>query len=108
MAVCVKEASVVSENDVYSLVIGENVTVTVKVKKVDPVEDVKNRDGKVLKKQDVVVGGADGCTKVVSWEDDIGKMEKCYVQADSSGGEELHQCELFKFCRWGRSVRSLV
>ena len=49
MAVCVKEASVVSENDVYSLVIGENVTVTVKVKKVDPVEDVMNRDGKVLK-----------------------------------------------------------
>ena len=49
---CQKEPACVALNDLSSLVMGENVTVTVKVKSVDPPQEVKNREGKALKKQD--------------------------------------------------------
>ena len=71
---CQKEPACVALNDLSSLVMGEDVTVTVKVKSVDPQQEVKNREGKVLKKQDCVVGDADGCGRVVLWEGDVGKM----------------------------------
>ena len=71
---CQKEPACVALNDLSSLVMGENVTVTVKVKSVDPPQEVKNREGKALKKQDCVVGDADGCSRVVLWEGDVGKM----------------------------------
>ena len=63
----------VALNDLSSLVMGEDVTVTVKVKSVDPPQKVKNTEGNVLKKQDCVVGDADGCGRVVLW---VGKMIK--------------------------------
>jgi ssDNA-binding replication factor A large subunit len=69
-----KESASVGLNDLSSLVMDADVTVTVKVKSVDPVEEVKNRDGKVLKKQDCVVGDADGCGRLVLWEGDVGKV----------------------------------
>jgi hypothetical protein len=66
-----KESASVGMN---SLVMDADVNVTVKVKSVDPVKEVKNRDGKVLKKQDCVVGDVDGCGRLVLWESDVGKV----------------------------------
>ena len=78
--IVVKEPAVVHVNDIPGLAGNEEVTVTVKVKSVDPPEEVKKRDGKSLQKQDCVVGDSDGCCRVVVWEGDVGKMkeEKTY------------------------------
>ena len=66
--------------DVSSLSTNQQVTVTVKVKKVDSIEKVKNREGKELQKQDCVVGDASGCTCVVVWERDVNRLKEdgCY------------------------------
>ena len=71
-----KELAMVRMNDVGTVKIDEVVTVTVKVISVDPPREVKNRDGKSLRKQDCVVGDCDGCGRVVLWEEDVGKMEE--------------------------------
>ena len=60
--------------DLGTLVVGEEVTLTVKVKSVDPPQDVKNREGTMLKKQDCIIGDVNGCGRMVVWEDDVGKM----------------------------------
>ena len=79
-AIVAKESAVVSLNDVSSLSMNEEATVTVKVKSVDPPEKVKTREGKLLNKQDCVVGDCDGCCRVVLWEGDVGKLKEdgCY------------------------------
>ena len=58
---------------------------TVKVKKKEPVNKVKNREGKELKKQDCVVGDASGCTCVVVWERDVNRLKKTAVIRLSKG-----------------------
>ena len=98
--------------------IGENVTVTVKVKMDDPVKDMKNRNRKVLKKQEVVIGDADGCTSVVVWEDDniIRKMEeeKCYRLTRAAVRSYNKACIgtkcglLIKKCKTSASARVMV
>ena len=45
-------------------------TIQVKVKSVDPVVKVKNKEGIKLEKQDCVVGDVSGCCRVVLWEKD--------------------------------------
>ena len=71
-----KEPAVIKMNDVSTVTIDQAVTVTVKVISVEPPQEVKNRDGKILKKQDCVVGDCDGCGRVVLWEEDVGNMEE--------------------------------
>ena len=69
-------ADAIQMNDLSSLSVGQHVTVTVKVKTVEPVEKVKNRDGKELSKQDCVVGDSSACGRVVLWEQDVGRLEE--------------------------------
>lgn len=59
-AIIPKEPAVVSVNDVCSLCGNEEMIVTIKVKSVDPTKQVKNQDGKRLKKHSIV-GDCDGC-----------------------------------------------
>ena len=67
-------------DDLPSITVDQTVTVIVKVKTVGQLEEVKNRDGKVLRKQDCVVGDSKGCGRVVLWEEDVGKLKEgqCY------------------------------
>lgn len=65
---------VVEMNDLCSLTPSQRVTVTVKVKTVDALEKVKNREGKELEKRDCVVGDSSACGRVVLWERDVGRM----------------------------------
>lgn len=51
-------------------------TVTVKVKKVEPSEKVKNREGIDLVKQDCVIGDSFSCIRVVVWEGDVGHLNE--------------------------------
>ena len=55
-------------------------TITVKVKTVDPSEKVRKRDGQMFKKQDCVVADSEGCCRVVLWEHDVGRLkeDECY------------------------------
>lgn len=57
-----------------------------KVKKVNPTEKVKSRDGKELEKQDCLVGDSSGCTRVVLWEQDVGQLKEgeCYKLVGAS------------------------
>ena len=73
-------------NDIKSMATNQRVTVTVKVKSVDPTERVKNRDGKELVKQDCVVVDSSGCTHVVVWEKDVGRLQEdsCYKLVGAS------------------------
>ena len=57
----------VSVNDVSSLSMNEKVTVTVKVRSVDPLEEKKNQERRALKKQDCEVGDCNGYCRVVLW-----------------------------------------
>lgn len=77
---CHMEPASIVLNFLSSVVMGEDVIVTVKVKSVDPPQEVKNREGKVLKKQDCVVEDANGYGQVVLWVGDVGKMSEggCY------------------------------
>ena len=87
LVVAQKQASAVVEvNDVNSLATNQQVTVNVKVKKVDSSEKVKNRDGMEQEKQDCVVGDASGCTRVVLWEGDVNWLEEggCYKLVGAS------------------------
>ena len=67
-------------NDIHSIATNQQVTVTIKVKTVKPTEKVKNQDGKELVKQDCVVANSSGCTRVVVWEQDVGRLQEgsCY------------------------------
>lgn len=49
---------------------------TVKVKKVEPSEKVKNREGIDLVKQDCVIGDSFSCIRVVVWEGDVGHLNE--------------------------------
>ena len=56
-----KEKAIVHMDDLPSITVDQTVTVIVKVKNVGQLEEVKNRYGKMLKKQDCVVGDCKGC-----------------------------------------------
>lgn len=81
-----KDAIVLEMNDLGCVGGNQKVNVMVKAKQVEVPEKVTNKDGKVLKKQDCVIGDASGCGRVVVWEDDVGKMEedKSYKLVDVS------------------------
>ena len=67
------DAPVIHMEDLCSLTshTSQKVTVSVKVKHVNPQEIVNNRHGKQLNKQDCIVAYSTACGKVVLWEKDI-------------------------------------
>ena len=70
-----REAPVAVEmDDLCSLTANQQVTVTVKVKTADAPEEVKNREGKELEKQDCVVRDSSACRRVALWGRDVGGM----------------------------------
>ena len=54
----------------------QKVTVSVKVKSINPPEIVNNRHGKQLKKQDCIVADSTACGRVVLWENDIDRLKE--------------------------------
>ena len=52
------------------------VTVIGKVIKVDPLDEVRSKEGKPLSKQDCVIADCGAMCRVVSWEADVGKLKK--------------------------------
>lgn len=90
-----KEAPAVEVNDIGGLAVNQQVMVTVKVKKVEPSEKVKNCEGKELVKWDCVIGDLSGCTCVVVWERDTDSM----VEQVFYCFEALHICLLVGIVR---------
>ena len=74
-----KEATrLVKIADVANLAVNQVVEVKGKVREVKDVEDVKkkNGDGKMLQKQDVLIGDETKSCRLVLWEQDVNSVEK--------------------------------
>lgn len=66
--------------EIATIAVNESVVVVGKVIKVDNAMEVKSKQGRVLSKQDCVLGDCSGSCRIVLWEGDVGKLieGQCY------------------------------
>lgn len=95
-----EEPTQVKVCDVDGLVVGQLVTVLIKVMHLEPPQKVKTKDGKELSKQECKIRDDLGCVRLVLWEKDVEAVEE--EQSYRFIGVGVHYHDGTKYLSWVR------